>query len=480
MSILQRIRYAGLVLLFLLGAGLLGYLALEAYRNDLMNVAVRSARSAITGEVGRYSLRVGDGVSFEPRDKLAESLKGVAWREPFGVDLAVVPTSGTKDALDKVAGGELDVAFVHGVVEAKGDVYQVAALATVPLHMLVDDKFRDPLTNQRGHRFWLDSEGTGTHDLATKVLDFARNDPENVFTPEEFAFEQLQELENRNESKRLPRVIFLASSLPSPFAEVLIKSDGYKLEDLPLARALAIRHYGVQEAEIPEFTYGCPNGASDRPVRTVGTRLLMVASRHVQAGQGAKQEAVLRLLSAMYESDFARRANLPQLDEGEMDRSPEFPLCTATRRFRDRHQTVFTGENIQSLEALGSLVIGGLMLLVLPWRILCRASAWWRFDSLRREADGLRREILRAMTGRGAIPTAEHLAGLDGRLRALRIRVTEDYVHGRLPTREQFDRLGTYLDRLEGELAEALGTATPRLIEVGSDRSPALVPTTPN
>src|SRR5262245_47759603 len=97
---------------------------------------------------------------------------------------------------------------------------------------------------------------------------------------------------------RLPDAVFLVSTLPSTTAAYLVARHGYWLVPLPFAEAFAMRSLArmaqegeeaagrepivmgrVQAMTVPAFTYGVEPPVPEKPLATLGTRLLLVAHK---------------------------------------------------------------------------------------------------------------------------------------------------------------------------------------------------------
>jgi TRAP-type uncharacterized transport system substrate-binding protein len=408
-------------------------------------------RSWNANEARRIELTISGGHEDEQRHKLVLKLKDAAGEMEHPLDLKIVVTKGSQDAVDQVAGGKLDAALIHGGVVRQEGVYQAATLITEPLHLFVkkEELADGSLTNLTGKKVLFGFDGDGTRALAEKVLIAADIDPVRAVTVQEYSREEFM----KAKSLDLPQVVFLSSCLPSPEAFRLI-DKGYNLMELPLARSLALREYGVEGTEIPEYTYSFKNEIPPRAIKTVGTRLMLVVGKRLESDK----EAVIRLLGAVYGGDFARRANLPGLTEDEIDRNPVFPLSQGTRSFPDRRRSVLTSENIQGLDSLVQLGWALLALLFILWRVLAGWGSRGPFSRLLKEADRLRREV----EGLSAQPSQDRLAMVRGQLGNLRGTVAREFALGRLRGRDQYERLCAYIDMIQVESDRFIPDHAPR------------------
>src|SRR3954447_10657853 len=122
-------------------------------------------------------LTITGGSSAGLRSQIARRL--VVESREQGLNLRVVDTEGSKQALDRVDRGLLDLALVQGGLDPAihPHVRQLAALHIEPLHLLVRPELapsvRSQLANLRGKTVNLSAPGSGTYDLAREVLRFA-------------------------------------------------------------------------------------------------------------------------------------------------------------------------------------------------------------------------------------------------------------------------------------------------------------------
>lgn len=178
-------------------------------------------------------LTISAGSSAGLRHSIALSLAD--FTRQVALDLEVVPTSGSRDALQKVEAGQLDLALIQGGLSHTEyrNVRQVAVLHVEPLHLLVKPDpaasggttpghytLEDLSHRVRGHKFKVNvsTEGSGTHALATELLNFFALRSGVDYEPTFLGYEELEELS----TEELPDAVFTVSSLPSPVARHLI------------------------------------------------------------------------------------------------------------------------------------------------------------------------------------------------------------------------------------------------------------------
>ena len=110
--------------------------------------------------------------------------------------------------------------------------------------------------------------------------------------------------QNRRPTRqKIPDGVFLITSLPSgEIGDRLVHQLGYRLMELPFGEAMALRNPSLHDMVIPAFSYGIHPPVPDRPLHTLGQRLLIVANRDTSSA------AIERLMSVIFESEFRRRA----------------------------------------------------------------------------------------------------------------------------------------------------------------------------
>src|SRR5262245_59417374 len=122
-------------------------------------------------------LTITGGSSSGLRSQIARRLAGESRKE--GVRLRVVDSEGSKEALERVDQGVVDLALVQGGLDPSlhRHVRQLATLHIEPLHLVVKPDLHSAaegnLANLRGKSVNVSTPGSGTHDLAIEVLRFA-------------------------------------------------------------------------------------------------------------------------------------------------------------------------------------------------------------------------------------------------------------------------------------------------------------------
>jgi TRAP-type uncharacterized transport system substrate-binding protein len=324
-------------------------------------------------------LRMTAGQAGGARQRLAEILRREAGRR--AIDLVIVERPGSEAALRDVDAGRLDVALVQGGLDLgdRPNLRQVAALHVEPLHLLVKQELYGTVGHNlaalRGKVVSLGEVGSGTHCLAWEVMAFAGLGPGD-FEERNLGYADLVK-ESRDD--RLPDAVFLVSTLPSPAVRHLVVAHGFRLAALPFVEAFTLgaleqepgpargpgtaparierRH--IHDATIPAFTYGVEPGIPPETIHTPGTRLLLVARKHV----GPK--VISRLLEVLYGSPFAQAVR-PPLDARFLELPPELAWHDGTALYIRRNAPLVVGDVVDLVEKELSIIgalLGGLFFL---------------------------------------------------------------------------------------------------------------------
>jgi TRAP transporter TAXI family solute receptor len=394
-----------------------------------------------------YDLTMSAGASEGRRNQIAERLRDECARR--GVNITIEETFGSEEALAEVGKGDLDVALVQGGLEAPRSVREVAPLMLEMLHLLVHPEvpiFK--LEDLRVRRVNLSTRGSGTHTLALEILALAGLEPERDFQESNLTYEELLELPRQ----RLPDAVFHVSSLPSPVADYLVDRHGYRVIDVPVAQALALRNPSVREATIPAYAYGPAVPAA--PVSTVGTRMLFVAHESVDP------QATRRLVEAVYSDRFERSAVLPVHDGESLLQHPEYELHDGTIEYLRRHERLLTPETIDNLESLRSFFVSFVVALFLAWRWF-RARQLQGFDDYIKQVNELEKKIMR-LERRAALDIEELLASRR-QLQRIKVRGLEAYAAGKMASAELLSSFLLHVNDVRDQVDDLLLHARERL-----------------
>jgi len=195
--------------------------------------------------------------------------------------------------------------------------------------------------------------------MSHRLLEFVGLHPGRDFVEVDLSNTELMNLPKDN----LPDAIFAITSLPwIEVGERLVHKLGYRLMDLPFGDAVALRNPAVHDFVIPAYSYGIDPPVPDHPLHTVGQRLLVVANRDAPTG------AVERLMSVIFESEFARRARLPTLTPASAEEGNEFPMHVGAIKYLHRNEPLIKADSIDKLENLRSFLVSAAVAIFLFWR----------------------------------------------------------------------------------------------------------------
>jgi TRAP-type uncharacterized transport system substrate-binding protein len=429
-----------------------------------------------------YRLRLTAGNELGTRHQLAMHFQSEAVQQNLAFDL--VPSAGSEQALDWVNTRKVDVALVQGGLTADGrsNVRQVATLHVEPMHLLVKKElFRDTassLAALRGRTIDLGETGSGTHSLATAILDFVGlqprdRDPTGGYIPLSV---NRQHLQAEHDAARLPDAVFLVSSLPSATSAYLVSKHGYRLVSLPFAEAFALGSLvqGMEEKQnqagservikgriqavtIPAFAYGVEPPVPEQSLPTLGTRLLLVAHKDVPP------RAAYQLVEATYAAEFGRIVR-PPLDAKLMDLPPEFPWHDGAQLYQQRNAPLLSGELMDSAHkgfAIFAAAASGLFVLW-QWSKLYGQRARNRgLNQYLAQVTRIEERVMEAERERPA--DAAELLGLRERLGRLKTQALDDFARNELAGKEflagflvQVNDVRDHLTRLleKGKVAE--------------------------
>jgi TRAP-type uncharacterized transport system substrate-binding protein len=422
-----------------------------------------------------FHLRMTAGNPIGTRHQLALRLKEDVKRQ--NLTLEVLPSSGSEQDLDSVNRREVDVAFVQGALTPAGrpNVREVAALHVEPMHLLVKQELHKDvstsLTALRGKTVDLDEVGSGTHSLAAAILEFAGlqsrdRDPATGYVPLSL---DRQLLFVEEDAARLPDAIFLYSTLPSPTVTYLVTRHHYRLVALPFAEAFALRslaepvegndqqpHHAhivmgrIQAVTIPAFTYGIEPAVPEKPLPTLGARLLLVAHKDVPA------RAVFQLVEATYGAEFGQIVN-PPLDAKLMDLPPEFPWHGGSELYQRRNAPLLSGEIMDSAHkgvAILAAAVSGLFVLW-QWYKQRAHGGWGKgFHHYIAQVTRLEERLIGSGPGR-SLAVAELLA-LKDQLARIKIQALDDFARGGEAGKELFSGFLTHLHDVRDRLTHLI------------------------
>jgi TRAP-type uncharacterized transport system substrate-binding protein len=396
-----------------------------------------------------YRLRMTAGNPIGMRHQLATRLQEDVKRQ--NLTLVVVPSAGSEEALDWVNSRQVDAALVQGGLSPAGrpNVREVAALHVEPMQLLVKNElFKETstsLTALRGKTVDLSEIGSGTHALATAILEFAGlrpndQDPAGGYIP---LFLNRKEMYSEQDTARLPDAVFLLSTLPSPTSTYLVTRHGFRLVPLPFAEAFALSSLAepevdkqqgplegrivkgrIQSVSIPAFTYSVEPAVPDRPIPTLGARLLLVAHKDVPS------RAALQLVEATYGTEFGQIVR-PPLDPKLMDLPPEFPWHDGAVLYQQRNAPVLSGEVMDSTHkgaAIFAAAASGLFVLWQWFKQYRQGGPGKGFQSYIAQVTRIEEQIIGA--GPGPPLALPELLALRHQLGRIKIQALDEFARG--------------------------------------------------
>lgn len=310
-------------------------------------------------EPARHQLRMTAGEGLSHRHRLAEILRQEA--AGYGLDIDLVATAGSQESLAKVSAGEIDVALTLGDFDIPDEhIRQIAVLDDEAMHLFVRPELvAGGLIGLRGKTLSLGNRGSNTHKMAERLMSYVGLQPDVDYQIKEFWNKELLELT----PEQMPDGVFAITSLPwGEVGEHLVKNLGYTLMELAVGDAIALRNPEAHDMVIPAYSYGMAPAVPDRPLHTIGQKMLVVASR------GTSELAIERLMRVLFESEFGRRARLPNLDSTAVLTSREFPLHDGARKYLNRNEPLIKADSIDKLENLRSFLVSAALAIFLFWR----------------------------------------------------------------------------------------------------------------
>jgi TRAP-type uncharacterized transport system substrate-binding protein len=278
--------------------------------------------------------------------------------------LHIQPTAGSEAALSGLEAGTLDAALVQGALSHHPGVCQLAPLFVEPLHVLVHPRLgpAPSLPLLRGRSLNLSTRDSGTRPVALHVLAFAGLKPGD-WVDNDYGYEELLALP----PPERPDAIFTVSALPAKVVDHLVAEQGYRFMELNIGEALHLRRPDLHPTEIPTATYGMhPEPVPPQPIASVGPRLLLLGRCDLP------DRVVVSLMEALTSDQFARAASTRLVSEAQFKNRPEHPLHPAALAWVHRKEPIWTGDDVDTLENLRSLLASVGVAAFFGWRWLRR------------------------------------------------------------------------------------------------------------
>lgn len=276
-----------------------------------------------------------------------------------GLTLECVRATGSESTLDALKRNQLDVALIRaGVAREEPEIRQVANGVCEVLHVFARGNVTAATPEQfRGRRLSIGRPGSETRMFTEAVLSYMGLRANVDYYAVGLQAEECTQLP----AHQLPDVVFDVSPLPSPRGEIFARRQGYRLLDLPLGDALRLRDRAYQEILVPACTYSVSPAVPDRELRTIGCRVVLVGRRDVSAA------AVKRLLTVIFESDFARRAGLPPIESERMAEMLDCPLHDGALAYIERDRPLIRAEMLENLQGLQGIIGTSTCGILLAW-----------------------------------------------------------------------------------------------------------------
>jgi len=395
-----------------------------------------------------HALRMTAGDPLSHRHQLAKILCEEA--EEHGLQIELVPTSGSQAALELIASGDLDMALVLGDMDVPDEmIREVAVLYSEPLHLFVKADLVDGgLEGLRGKRLSLGANGATSQKLARQLLKFVGLEAGTDFQEDDLTYSQMATLP----ADQLPDGIFAITALPwVEVGEHLVQKKGYRLMEIPFADAIALRDPSLHDMIIPAYSYGVTPPVPPRPLHTLGHPLLMVANRDTP------EAAVESLMRVVFEGDFGRRAKLPGLDPTGIDRARDFPLHAGALKYLHRNRPLITSELINRIENMRSFLVSAVLAMFLFWRWQKRRQMIG-FEEYIDAVSEIEIEALNLDRNNQLDPAV--LRSMRNRLVVIKSEALERHAEGRLNGEEQMSGFLTHVSDVRGYL-ESLSASAP-------------------
>lgn len=363
-------------------------------------------------------LRVTGGDIVSNRHFLARIVQAEAAKHHL--TLVVEPVSSGTDALERVAQGKLDAAFVQGGLEKIfPNVEHVATVMPELVHLLVKPGIKG-MDDLKGRSVNMGLKHSPSRDIALTLLRFTGYEENVDFVETNFTAEQLLGLPLR----KMPDAIITVSSVPSYLVEILVRKHQYQVMEIPFPESLALRHGWAANGTILAYTYNLSPVVPERNIQTVAVNM------HLVANAQASPEAVAKLLEVLYSPSVENRLH-HALDPKRMMIPSGFPISAGVERYLHRNDSVLTLDAWRQMQGVFGLVmsLAGMLVVVLKWFRGKPALPVFHdaeFHAHLAEAVALERRAMGMAEGAGAGDPAA-LKAMRTRLGELRLAVLERY-----------------------------------------------------
>ena len=302
-----------------------------------------------------YQVSITGGEMLSSRHFIARILQREAAEN--GVALRVVPMSGSREALNALNAGKLDMAFIQdGLGTHYPNVRHVAYVSSEPLQLLVRPEIKD-MAGLRNKLINLGSRVGGTRTITKEVLQFSGLNDGIEYVESNFSTEELLHMK----IAELPDAIAIIAFAPSDIADFLVKERGYSLLEIPFPESLALRYGWVADSKILAYTYSVGPPVPARDITTVGINLHLVANKDVDP------RAIFHVLESLYSPSVGMGANL-KIDESRLETASGYELSEGSKLFLERKNPLLTSETWDQVQAMFGVALSVLSSLLVAYR----------------------------------------------------------------------------------------------------------------
>jgi len=366
-----------------------------------------------------------------------------------GVTLQVVPSEGTGQNLERLAGRaapQADLAFVQG---GAGDPNRTTRLLTIarvdvePLWIFSRVAGLDSPQQLQGLRVSLGPAGSGTRQVGLALLDQVRLSAKDIVDSQLAGPAAVQAL-----ASGALDVVMMVSAPDSPVVRALMETPGVQLAQLRRSGALLERMPYLEARLLPQGAMGSRNNLPARDTTVLATSASLVARDDLHP-------ALQRLAARAAQEIHARPALFRQAGEFPTLKRIEFPASDAARRtlahglpWFEAYLPFWWGQVLLRLlvvclpVALLALWLGRIVPAYLRWLLESRVARW--YGELKYIEHDLERET---MTGLDLAKYGARLDSIEGRMKEV---VTPPYLMPRwflLRKHVEFVRAGLHRQR---------------------------------
>ena len=388
--------------------------------------------------------------------RLAEQMKTVVETHHSDIVIELRESAGSSENIRRLDNGQAHLALVQNDAIGGGSVRSVASLYPEVLHLVCrTDAKINSLEDLVGHRIGVGASGSGTEQIATRLLQFVGVEPK----PEPFwrgSFAEAIEQLKAGEIDAAFLLIGLGGDVVSEamrdeqltLAPIQMHSaEGENPEDIARTFTQGFRvHYPhTSPHTIPLMAY---DGRPRKPVPSLSVQAVMAC------GGDVEPEIIERITKTLFEQRAVlsqRESAFTYLDEQTAQGGLQFPLHEGAENYFRRREPGFLSQNAESM---GFVVT----LLLLGWSVLTWVRRWYvqgrknRVDTFYQAIGGVSERVHDAVD-------MEVLAELESELADIRRRATDELIQEQLAADSSYivfqNMLGNcqaLVERTRGEL----------------------------